>query len=223
MTSPYSSNAPKRLERSKSSRVIAGVCGGLANYLNMDPNLVRVLTVLISLFTGVPIVAYIVLAFVLPEEGSESTPSYPPVRGAESQQQAAGSWGSTYASDTSAGGSTTAEPVSDPVWGPTGAPWEQPTAAQPAATQSTFPTQPMTEQSQPWSQPTGQQATSEPTTEPGPEPGTEVAGGEASDASGTSESGTSVAGDTERTEATVPIETDPNRTPATGQDQGKQA
>jgi phage shock protein C len=215
MTSPYSSNAPKRLERSKSSRVIAGVCGGIANYLNMDPNLVRILTVLISLFTGVPIVAYIVLAFVLPEEGSDSTPSYPPVRGAESQQQGAGSWDSTYGSQPSAG-------ATDPVWGTAGAPWEQPTAAQPAATQSTFPTQPMTEQSQPWSQPSGQQATSEPATEPDPEPTTEVAGGQASDTSGTSESGTSVADDTERTETTVPIETDPNRTQASGEDQGKQ-
>ena len=58
MSSPYPPQAPKRLERSKSNRVLGGVCAGVANYLNMDPTLVRVLTVVISLFTGVPIILY---------------------------------------------------------------------------------------------------------------------------------------------------------------------
>ena len=113
MTSPYPAGQPKRLERSKSNRILGGVCAGVANYLNMDPTLVRVLTVLLTLFTGVPVIVYLVLLFVVPEEGAPTTPaSYPPVGQAEAQQG------------------------SDQVWGPSGAPWEQqPPATQPAQTQ----------------------------------------------------------------------------------------
>ena len=65
MSSPYPPSAPKKLYRSRSKRMIAGVCGGLADYLNMDPTLVRILTVVISLFTGVPVVLYIVAIILL--------------------------------------------------------------------------------------------------------------------------------------------------------------
>jgi phage shock protein PspC (stress-responsive transcriptional regulator) len=109
MTSPYPAGQPKRLERSRSNRVLGGVCAGVANYLNMDPTLVRVLTVLLTLFTGVPLVVYLVLLLVVPEEGSPTAPpSYPPVSQAEAPQG------------------------TDTVWGPTGAPWEQPPVTQPA-------------------------------------------------------------------------------------------
>ena len=113
MTSPYPAGQPKRLERSKSNRILGGVCAGVANYLNMDPTLVRVLTVLLTLFTGVPVIVYLVLLFVVPEEGAPTTPAnHPPVGQAEAQQG------------------------SDQVWGPSGAPWEQqPPATQPAQTQ----------------------------------------------------------------------------------------
>jgi len=59
--------ASKELVRSSDDKVIAGVCGGVARYLNMDPGLIRVLTVVLSLFTGVPVIAYLVAMFVLPE------------------------------------------------------------------------------------------------------------------------------------------------------------
>ena len=72
MSSPYPPSAPKKLYRSRSKRMIAGVCGGLADYLNMDPTLVRILTVVISLFTGIPVVLYIVALFVVPEEPAGS-------------------------------------------------------------------------------------------------------------------------------------------------------
>ena len=86
MSSPYPPQAPKRLERSKSNRILGGVCAGVANYLNMDPTLVRVLTVVISLFTGVPVILYIIALFVVPEEGSQpSSPTYPPVGGPQAQ------------------------------------------------------------------------------------------------------------------------------------------
>ena len=74
----------KKLYRSRTSRTFAGVCGGLGQYLNMDPTLVRVLWVLLSLFAaGFPgLILYIVLACVIPEEPEGyqgyAQPPYPP-------------------------------------------------------------------------------------------------------------------------------------------------
>jgi phage shock protein PspC (stress-responsive transcriptional regulator) len=81
MSSPYPPQPPKRLVRSTSNRIIGGVCGGVADYLNMDANLVRILTVLISLFTGVPVILYIIALFVVPEDNTVPT-APPPVTGA---------------------------------------------------------------------------------------------------------------------------------------------
>src|SRR3712207_502621 len=82
MSSPYPPQPPKRLVRSTSNRIIGGVCGGLADYLNMDANLVRILTVLISLFTGVPVILYIIALFVVPEDTASQPSAPPPVAGA---------------------------------------------------------------------------------------------------------------------------------------------
>ncbi len=59
----------KTLTRSKSNRMIAGVCAGLADYFNMDPTVVRLLFVL-GFFTlnGGMLVAYLIMALVTPEE-----------------------------------------------------------------------------------------------------------------------------------------------------------
>ena len=82
MSSPYyPQQPPKRLLRSTSNRVIGGVCGGVADYLNMDATLVRILTVLISLFTGVPVILYIIALFVIPE-GNTAPTAPPPAAGA---------------------------------------------------------------------------------------------------------------------------------------------
>ena len=58
----------RRLTRASTDKMLAGVCGGIAQYLNMDPTLVRLLFVLITLGTGfIPgIISYIVMAFVVP-------------------------------------------------------------------------------------------------------------------------------------------------------------
>src|SRR5579884_2990910 len=56
----------KRLYRSRQDRMIAGVCGGLAQYFNVDPVVVR-LIFLILLFGGPGILAYLILAIVVPE------------------------------------------------------------------------------------------------------------------------------------------------------------
>ena len=58
----------KKLYRSATDRKLAGVCGGVANYLNMDPTVIRVLWAIISLFAFVGVIAYIVCAFIIPEE-----------------------------------------------------------------------------------------------------------------------------------------------------------
>ncbi len=62
----------KRLYRSRSDRMIWGVCGGLARYFDMDPTIVRVITVLSMFLGGLGIWAYIVLALVVPLEDSKA-------------------------------------------------------------------------------------------------------------------------------------------------------
>ena len=59
---------PKKLYRSKTDQKIAGVCAGLAEYLNIDVYIVRVIWALIALTAGVGVLLYIVCAFVIPEK-----------------------------------------------------------------------------------------------------------------------------------------------------------
>lgn len=59
-----------RLERSLSNRVIAGVCGGLGEYLDVDPTLVRVVFVILAVVTsGLWLLGYIVLLVLMPLPG----------------------------------------------------------------------------------------------------------------------------------------------------------
>jgi len=62
----------KRLYRSRSDRMISGVCGGLARYFDMDPVIIRIIFVLLLFAHGLGILAYIVLAIVVPQEGSKA-------------------------------------------------------------------------------------------------------------------------------------------------------
>ncbi|GAJ05888.1 unnamed protein product, partial [marine sediment metagenome] len=63
----------KRLYRSRSDRMIWGVCGGLAKYFDMDPTIVRAIAVLSIFFGSLGIWAYIILAIVVPLENSKAT------------------------------------------------------------------------------------------------------------------------------------------------------
>ncbi len=63
----------KRLYRSKSDRMIWGVCGGLAKYFDVDPTLIRIIAVLSIFISGAGIIAYIILAIVIPSESSKAT------------------------------------------------------------------------------------------------------------------------------------------------------
>ena len=56
----------KRLYRSPAERRIAGICGGLAEYFNVDPVLVRVIFVVLFLLSGIGLLAYIILWLVIP-------------------------------------------------------------------------------------------------------------------------------------------------------------
>lgn len=57
----------KKLVRSTNDRMIAGVAAGLADYLNIDPVIVRLVFVLLTLGGGHGILAYIILAILMPE------------------------------------------------------------------------------------------------------------------------------------------------------------
>ena len=63
----------KRFYRSRSDRMIWGVCGGLAKYFDIDPTIVRIIAVLLAFASGAGILAYIILAIVVPLESSQVT------------------------------------------------------------------------------------------------------------------------------------------------------
>ena len=60
----------KRLIRSKTQRMIGGVCGGIAEYFNIDPTIIRLGFVLASIFLALVggIIAYVLALFIIPEE-----------------------------------------------------------------------------------------------------------------------------------------------------------
>jgi phage shock protein C len=67
------SEATKKLYRSRTERWFAGVCGGLGNYFAIDPTLVRVIFVILSLTFGSGLLIYLVLWLLIPNE-PEATP-----------------------------------------------------------------------------------------------------------------------------------------------------
>lgn len=56
----------KRLYRSRDHRVVAGVAGGLATYLGIDPALIRLAFVLLTIFNGLGLLLYLVLWLIVP-------------------------------------------------------------------------------------------------------------------------------------------------------------
>ncbi|MCJ7513500.1 MAG: PspC domain-containing protein [Anaerolineales bacterium] len=68
----------RRLYRSRSERMFAGVCGGLGGYFDVDPTLVRVLFVVLALAGGPGLIAYLLLLILVPIEplpASSTTPA----------------------------------------------------------------------------------------------------------------------------------------------------
>ena len=57
-----------RLSKSRTDKMIAGVCGGLAEYLGWDPTIVRIIFVVLTIMGwGSPVLLYFILALVMPD------------------------------------------------------------------------------------------------------------------------------------------------------------
>jgi phage shock protein PspC (stress-responsive transcriptional regulator) len=72
---------PRRLYRSRSDRVIGGVCGGVAKYFDIDPVLVRVGAVALAVLGGAGVLAYLAAVLLIPNEGEGGLPPEAPKRG----------------------------------------------------------------------------------------------------------------------------------------------
>src|SRR4030067_1168282 len=71
----------KRVYRSRKETMIAGVCGGLGEYLDIDPVIVRIIFVLLAFAGGAGVIGYIIAWIIIPEApvGAASTESSTPV------------------------------------------------------------------------------------------------------------------------------------------------
>ena len=58
----------KKLYRSRTDKKVCGVCAGLAKYMGLDVSVMRLITVLLILFAGGGLLAYLICALVIPEE-----------------------------------------------------------------------------------------------------------------------------------------------------------
>lgn len=58
----------KKLYKSRTDKKIDGVCAGIANYLNLDPTIIRLLWVILAIAAGSGILAYILCMIIMPVE-----------------------------------------------------------------------------------------------------------------------------------------------------------
>jgi phage shock protein C len=95
---------PRRLYRSRTDRAIAGIAGGMGEYLEVDPTVVRILWILAGIFSGgLVILLYIILAFVIPNN---------PYQGGQIPT------GAGYAPGATAGWGQPAPGPATPTWSP---------------------------------------------------------------------------------------------------------
>lgn len=59
----------RKLVRSRTHKVLAGVCGGVAEYFRIDPTIIRLIWIIATFAGGAGLLAYIVAIFVMPDEG----------------------------------------------------------------------------------------------------------------------------------------------------------
>ena len=64
----------KKLTRSRRDKKIAGVCGGFAEYLDMDPTLMRLIWVMLALFAGWGLLGYLIAWIIMPEAPPDPLP-----------------------------------------------------------------------------------------------------------------------------------------------------
>ena len=60
----------KKLYRSSTKKMVAGVCGGIGEYFNVDPTLVRLGFVALSFLAGGGLLVYILATIIIPKEGT---------------------------------------------------------------------------------------------------------------------------------------------------------
>ena len=58
----------KRLYKSRTDKKVCGVCGGIANYFDVDPTVIRLIWVIFTLAGGSGLIAYIIAAIIMPDE-----------------------------------------------------------------------------------------------------------------------------------------------------------
>ena len=58
----------KKLYKSRTDKKLCGVCGGIAEYLNVDSTIIRLIWAVLIVIAGTGILAYILAAFIMPEE-----------------------------------------------------------------------------------------------------------------------------------------------------------
>ena len=61
-------DAGRKLYRSRSNRQVAGVCGGLAEYFNLDPTLIRVLFIILAVLGGSGVILYVAMWIIVPKQ-----------------------------------------------------------------------------------------------------------------------------------------------------------
>lgn len=125
---PGASKQPWRVERSRSDRVLGGVCAGIARSVGCDPIIVRLVAVLIGLFSaGVAVLAYLLAWVLLPQAAEEPLPprlpdaSAPPPSGAKEAWSAVGGELKSLGKELRPkqdSGEAAAQPVAEP--GPSG-------------------------------------------------------------------------------------------------------
>jgi len=77
-----------RLYRSQTDRMLGGVCGGLAKYLNIDVTIVRLFFIVFTLLGGIGPLVYIILWIVVDSESAVSTDQSQPLNGEELRERA---------------------------------------------------------------------------------------------------------------------------------------
>ena len=116
---------PSRLYRSRSEKLIAGVCGGLGEYFDVDPVLIRLLFVVTALLSGVGLLAYVVLWVLVPRHGEDTAPRGEVLRGEveglyhDARERIDPAFGRSAPTGV---GSTAEAGVADPVIDPVGEP-----------------------------------------------------------------------------------------------------
>jgi len=104
---------PRRLYRSRNDKQLAGVAAGMAEYLELDPTLIRILWILSAFLGGFTILLYIILAFIIPL--APAAGGYGPSWAPGGSWAPTGSWGRGGTSAPGTGG--TSAPGEGPIAG----------------------------------------------------------------------------------------------------------